>query len=96
MSETILQTFGWWIGVIELPALSALFWMIWTSRKEFERGLQDVRGELTLHMIDVARSYAQTRDLRSLENRITAHLLRIEAKLDVTALKAEKNSIEKG
>ncbi len=96
MSETILQTFGWWIGVIELPTLSALFWMIWTSRKEFERGLQDVRAELTLHMIDVARSYAQTKDLRLLENRLTAHLLRIEAKLDVTALKAEKNSIEKG
>ncbi len=96
MSEVIFQTFGWWIGVIELPVVSALFWMIWNSRKDFEQGLQEVRAELALHMIDVARTYAQTKDLRLLENRLTAHLLRIEAKLDVTALKAEKNSIEKG
>lgn len=86
------ETFGWWIAVIELPALSALFWMIWTGRKEFDDALQHIKDDLSEHKIDVARSYAQVRDLRLLENRLTAHLLRIEAKLDVTALKAEKNS----
>ncbi|HOO50964.1 MAG TPA: hypothetical protein PLK94_06725 [Alphaproteobacteria bacterium] len=91
MSETILQTLGWWIAVIELPVLSALFWMIWNSRRDFESALQLLREDLSDHKVDVARTYAQTKDLRLLENRLTAHLLRIEAKLDATALKAEKN-----
>ena len=90
MTEEILQPLGWWIAVIELPVLSALFWMSWTGRKEVDQELQDIRSQMAAHMIDIARLYAQTKDLRILENRITAHLLRIEAKLDVTALKAEK------
>ncbi|HNQ92215.1 MAG TPA: hypothetical protein PKI93_04715 [Alphaproteobacteria bacterium] len=76
-----LDAFGWWIAVIELPVLSALFWMI-----------QHLRDDLANHRLEVAKNYAQVQDLRLLENRITSHLLRIEAKLDVTALKAEKNS----
>lgn len=96
MNESFLETFGWWIGVIELPVLSTLFWMIWNNRRYFESSLQIIKDDLSNHKVDVARSYAQTRDLRLLENRLTSHLLRIETKLDVTALKTEKNSIEKG
>ena len=76
----ILNFFGWWIAVIEIPVLSALFWMV--SR---------LRDDLADYKVEVARTYAQTSDMRLLENRLTSHLLRIEAKLDVTALKAEKN-----
>ncbi len=81
MDNELFHLFGWWIAVIEIPILSALFWMV--------SGLRD---NLADYKVEVARTYAQTSDLRNLENRITSHLLRIEAKLDVTALKAEKNS----
>lgn len=77
-----MELFGWWIAVIELPILSALFWLIWNSRREFENGLSKVNLALAEHRIEVARTYAETRDLRVIENRLTAHLLRIEAKLD--------------
>jgi hypothetical protein len=82
MDKNIMELFGWWIAVIELPILSALFWLIWNSRKEFENGLMKINHALAEHRIHVARTYAETRDLRIIENRLTAHLLRIEAKLD--------------
>ena len=82
MEKNIMELFGWWIAVIELPILSALFWLIWNSRREFENGLLKINSALAEHRIDVARTYAETRDLRIIENRLTAHLLRIEAKLD--------------
>ena len=82
MDKTTLEFFGWWLAVIELPILSALFWLIWNSRKEFESGLMKINSAFADHRIDVARTYAETRDLRIIENRLTAHLLRIEAKLD--------------
>jgi len=89
MEQNIMQLLGWWIAVIELPILSALFWLIWNSRREFESGLMKVNQTLADHRIEVARTYAETRDLRIIENRLTAHLLRIEAKLDVTASKGK-------
>ena len=82
MEKNILELFGWWIAVIELPILSALFLMIWNSRREFEKNLMKINQALAEHRIEVARTYAETRDLRIIENRLTAHLLRIEAKLD--------------
>ena len=39
--------------------------------------------------LEVAKSYAQASDVKELEGRLTSHLLRIEAKLDTTALKTE-------
>lgn len=87
MEKNIIELFGWWIAVIELPILSALFWLIWNSRREFESSLMKVNQALAEHRIEVARTYAETRDLRIIENRLTAHLLRIEAKLDVTVKK---------
>lgn len=82
MENNILELFGWWIAVIELPILSALFWMIWNSRREFDNNMMKINQALAEHRIEVARTYAETRDLRIIENRLTAHLLRIEAKLD--------------
>ncbi|MEK7801182.1 MAG: hypothetical protein AAB276_01895 [Pseudomonadota bacterium] len=79
MPQNVMDVLGWWIAVIEIPVLSALFWMI--SR---------LRDEFSAHKVEIAKNYAQSSDLRLLENRLTSHLLRIEAKLDVTALKAEK------
>lgn len=82
MENNMIELFGWWIAVIEVPILSALFWMIWNARREFEQGVIKINQALADHRIEVARTYAETRDIRIIENRLTAHLLRIEAKLD--------------
>ncbi len=92
--------FIWWIGVIELPALGGLFALIWRTRRESEdalRHLRDIvdarnaqlREALAAFKLEVAKNYASITDLKDLEDRLVGHLLRIEAKLDTTALKTE-------
>ncbi len=90
----------WWITASELPVLSALFWMIWRARKESDLALQhlremvetrnaQMREALSSFKLEVAKSYASITDLKELEMRLVSHLLRIEAKLDTTAMKTE-------
>ncbi len=95
MNELMSDTLGWWIAVVEIPALSALFWMIHHYRRDSVGENRAMASDLTDHKLEVARHYARALDLRVLEGRITSHLLRIEAKLDVTALKAEALHAEK-
>jgi hypothetical protein len=90
MEKNILELLQWWIAVIEIPVLTALFWLIWNSRREFENGLTRINQALAEHRIEVARTYAETRDLRIIENRLTAHLLRIEEKLDKSVTKDKR------
>ncbi len=90
----------WWVTVIDLPAMAGLFAMIWRTRQDNEAAidhLQDMldhrsdqmREALHAFKLEAAKTYASQRDLRDLELRLVEHLLRIEAKLDATALKAE-------
>ncbi len=79
----------WWIVAIEIPVTSAIFWMIWNGRREVETNLRRLQEATADHKLEVAKTYARLADLQMLESRLTAHLLRIEAKLDVTALKTE-------
>ena len=90
----------WWISVIEVPAMAALFALILKSRRDHDADLDHIRNimetrisqlreSLGAHKLEVARSYASHNDVREIEKRVIAHLLRIEAKLDQTALKAE-------
>ena len=90
----------WWITMIDLPAMGGLFWLIWRTRQDNEEEidhLRDVlesrnaqmREALSAFKLEVAKSYASVSDLRDLETRLVSHLLRIEAKLDSTALKTE-------
>lgn len=98
----------WWISVIDIPAMSALFWMIWRVKAQSEKALQEMntvlanrtmqlRDALNAHKLETAKSYARLTHVHTLEDRLTDHLLRIEAKLDRTALKTEslkgKNNI---
>lgn len=91
---------SWWITVIDVPALGTLFWLIWRTRHDHAgeiRHLREVvesrnaqlREALAAFKLEVAKSYASVSDLRDLEGRLVSHLLRIEAKLDTTALKTE-------
>lgn len=68
----------WWITVIDLPAMAGLFWMIWRLREN-----------LNNFKLEVAKTYASQADMRGVEKRLVEHLLRIESKLDTTALKTE-------
>ncbi|MBI2233995.1 MAG: hypothetical protein HYU57_03175 [Micavibrio aeruginosavorus] len=81
-------------------ALGSLFWMIWKTRRESEESLKHLRDviesrnaqlreALSAFKLEVAKSYAAVSDLKDLESRLVGHLLRIESKLDVTALKTE-------
>ena len=90
----------WWIGVIEIPAMAGLLALILKNRRDHDADLGHIRNimetrhsqlreSLNAHKLEVARSYASHNDVRDIEKRVIAHLLRIEAKLDQTALKAE-------
>ena len=90
----------WWITAIDLPALGSLFWMIWRTKKESDisiRHLREIvetrnaqmREALSSFKLEVAKNYASISDLKDLETRLVSHLLRIESKLDTTAMKTE-------
>ena len=90
----------WWITAVDLPALSGLLWLIFHSRGEAKDAIgtlhetldvrsNQLREALSAFKLEVAKSYASVGDMKDLENRIVSHLLRIESKLDQTALKAE-------
>lgn len=96
----------WWISAVELPVLAGLFTLIWRTRQEGEDAidhLQDIldrrndqlRDALNAFKLEVAKTYASHTDLRELESRLVNHLLRIESKLDATALKAAALSEKK-
>ncbi len=90
----------WWITVVDLPALAGLLWMIWKVRADNDRAIDDLslnlerrcdqlREALYGFKLEAAKTYASQKGMRSLENRLVKHLLRIESKLDATALKTE-------
>lgn len=79
----------WWITVIEIPVLSGLFWMVQKVRNRTEEELRHIQTDFNHLQLEIARSYASANDVKEIEARLVAHLLRIEAKLDETALKAE-------
>ena len=83
----------WWITVVEIPALTGLWWLIWRTRRDHEitlerhrqrldTALSQAREALAAYKLEVAKSYASTGQMKDLEARLTHHLLRIEAKLD--------------
>ncbi len=97
----------WWITVVDLPAMAGLFLLIWRTRRDSEQALRhlreiidtrnnQLRDALAAFKLEVAKSYASISDMRELEDRLVGHLLRIEDKLDKTAMKAEALRAGKG
>lgn len=87
----------WWITAIELPVFSGLMWMILKIRQESDAAIgslhdtidirtSQLREGLAAFKLEAAKTYASIADMKDLEHRIVAHLLRIEAKLDRTAI----------
>ncbi|MGB4057465.1 MAG: hypothetical protein WBK77_05225 [Alphaproteobacteria bacterium] len=98
--NSMTSDLSWWITAFDLPAMAGLFWLIWHTRRDSEAANDDLhalleqrstqlREALNAFKLEVAKTYASHNDLREVETRLTSHLLRIEAKLDTTALKAE-------
>jgi hypothetical protein len=83
----------WWISVIEVPVVAALFRMIYSLRQDFqnriERGdtrdseaVSRARDELAEFKLEVARTYVPLSLIRDVDQRLSSHLLRIEGKLE--------------
>jgi hypothetical protein len=83
----------WWITAVELPVLAGLLVLMWRVRRELqdrvdaaERRLETetaaTRETLSAFKVDVATNYASIPAMREQESRLTAHLVRIEKKLD--------------
>jgi len=94
------QDLVWWITIFDLPAMAGLLGLIWRTRQRCDDALDDLqftldrrsdqlRDALNAFKLEVAKTYASQHDLHALETRLVEHLLRIESKLDKTALKAE-------
>jgi hypothetical protein len=92
----------WWITAVEVPALGCLFWMAHYGRREAERSLLRVYREIQANLsmvlenlaqskLEVARLYATVSDLKDVEQRLTDHLLRLEARLTY-AFQAEQHA----
>ncbi|MDO8608509.1 MAG: hypothetical protein Q7R40_18410 [Phaeospirillum sp.] len=84
---------GWWVTAVELPAMGGLALMLWRAHQESDRrmddlehrldiGLGQTREALSAYKLEVAKSYVTTGYLKDVEQRLTEHLVRIEAKLD--------------
>lgn len=72
------EGFIWWITVIELPALAGLLALVLKMRETIAQ-----------EKLEAMKVFASVAAVRELEQRLVSHLLRIEAKLDTTALKTE-------
>ncbi|MCB9982431.1 MAG: hypothetical protein H6861_01980 [Rhodospirillales bacterium] len=94
------QDLVWWITIFDLPAMAGLLAFSWRTRREAERATNNLqraldhrsdqlRDALGAFKLEVAKTYASQNSLQTLETRLVEHLLRIESKLDATALKAE-------
>ena len=83
----------WWISVIEVPVVAALFRMIYMLKQDIqnridrgdERDSEAVaraRDELAEFKLEVARTYVPLSLIRDVDRRLSQHLLRIEAKIE--------------
>ncbi|HYD31868.1 MAG TPA: hypothetical protein VEB64_13595 [Azospirillaceae bacterium] len=86
----------WWITAVELPVMGGLLLLINRLRHYVDTTLDafrlrvdtaqtQVRESLAAYKLEVAKTYVSMSTLKDVEQRLTDHLLRIEAKLDDVA-----------
>ena len=84
------------LATSDASSVGAIAWLYWKRHQDHERMLdrlreacldetRELRHAPAEFKLDVARGYASVGLLKDVENRLTAHLLRIEAKLDGAA-----------
>jgi hypothetical protein len=85
------------LAASDASSFGAIAWLFWKQRQDHERAIEkaheanlretrDLAGRLADFKLDVARNYASIAYLKDVENRLTSHLLRIEAKLDAAPI----------
>ena len=100
MTGQIAVDLMWWLSAVELPALGGLFWLTQHQRDRLEQAMAQMQAEqraaigatraaLADYKLEAAQRYASIGYLKDVETRLTEHLLRIEAKLDLPARVAQ-------
>jgi hypothetical protein len=72
----------WWITVIGVPLVGALFWLRFHDRDEVDNAMRGLKDELANYKLLVATSFVSVSYLKDVEGRIMAHLEKIEKKID--------------
>ena len=83
---------SWWISVVEIPLFIGGFLLLKNNIYLLEKYTKEVEAKskkdvidlienLASFRVDVAVNYASISCLKDVENRLTAHLLRIEEKI---------------
>jgi hypothetical protein len=72
----------WWITVIAIPVVGALFWLRFHDRDDVDNALRGLKDELANYKLLVATSFVSVAYLKEVESRIMAHLEKIEKKID--------------
>ncbi len=83
---------SWWISVVEIPLFMGGFWILKNNIYLLENYIKEIEAKskkdvinliesLASFRVDVAVNYASISCLKDVENRLTAHLLRIEEKI---------------
>jgi hypothetical protein len=83
----------WWIAVIEVPVVAALFRMMYSLKQDIQNRIERgdtrdseavgrARDELAEFKLEVARTYVPLSLIRDVDQRLSSHLLRIEGKLE--------------
>jgi hypothetical protein len=81
------------VAASDASSFGAIAWLFWKRHQDHDRVLdrlreacldetRELRQALAEFKLEVARGYASIGYIKDVENRLTAHLLRIEAKLD--------------
>lgn len=86
MPDTLVPTILWWIAAVDMPLLSGFMMMAARYKRDIDQSLQYLRDALTGYKLEVAQAYASIQQLKDLEARLVAHLLRIETKLENSIL----------
>jgi hypothetical protein len=84
---------SWWVSVIEIPMLAALFKLMWDIKKDLTQKIEQMdlrhaestgrlRDDLAAFKLEVARGYVPMQMMRETDRRLSMQLMRIEEKLD--------------
>jgi hypothetical protein len=87
---------AWWVSVIEIPMLAALFKLMWDIKRDLSQKIEQMdqrhaestgrlRDDLAAFKLEVARGYVPMQMMRETDRRLSMQLMRIEEKLDAVA-----------
>jgi hypothetical protein len=82
MQDFIPTAILWWIVAVDIPLITGVITLFARFRRDMDDAMTALRDMLTHYKLEVAQSYASISQMKDLESRLVAHLLRIESKLE--------------